>query len=60
MRAITHLYCIRKLPLQSIVYIHDELLKTIQERMANPTRDIDIQFVREQQILNQFKEKADD
>lgn len=60
MRAVTHLYCIRKLPLQSIVFIHAELGRVIQERMANPKRDTDIQYVRQQQILNQLKEKPNE
>lgn len=60
MRAITHLYCIRKLPLQKIVFIHSQLGKIIQERMANPKRDIDTQYVRNQQNLNQLKEKSHD
>lgn len=60
MRAVTHLYYIRKLPLQRIVFIYTELGKIIQERMANPKRDIDIQYVRQQQILNQLKEQSNE
>lgn len=60
MRAITHLYCIREIPLQRIVFIHTELGKTIQERMANPKRDIDIQYVRHKKILDQLKEKPNE
>ena len=60
MRAITHLYCIRELPLEKIIFIYDELGKVIEERMANPKRDIDIQYVREQQILKQLREKSND
>lgn len=46
--------------MQSIVFIHTELGKIIQERMANPKRGIDIQYVREQQVLNQFKEQSNE
>ena len=41
MRALTHVYCIRKMPLQKIDFIYNLLGDIIRERCENPKTEED-------------------